>query len=193
MHVRDSRIKLDVGESSVAEVPLEIFDQNNPVGAIICPSYLGYLRHLDMVDSADFSVISGIPLGIRPIELYGDWRTEISPDRMVELIGIDLPRIVESGSATPALSVSRHWLSLQAPGIYARYGRGELTATQPSGSSRSLPRGCGSPTLPSEDITEVPVGLVTQMMELVLGMQQELAAAWTQIAFDDQRRRRPRR
>ncbi|KDP20506.1 hypothetical protein JCGZ_05364 [Jatropha curcas] len=48
-------------------------------------------------------------------------------------------------------------------------------------------------TLPSEDITEVPVGLVTQMMELVLGMQQELAAAWTQMAFDDQRRRRPRR
>ncbi|KDP20240.1 hypothetical protein JCGZ_09959 [Jatropha curcas] len=31
--------------------------------------------------------------------------------------------------------------------------------------------------LPSEDITEVPVGLVNQMMELVLGMQQELAAA----------------
>ncbi|KDP23172.1 hypothetical protein JCGZ_00083 [Jatropha curcas] len=42
----------------------------------------------------------------------------------------DLPRIVESGSAIPTLSVSRRWLSLQAPGIYARYGRGELTATQ---------------------------------------------------------------
>ncbi|KDP23206.1 hypothetical protein JCGZ_00323 [Jatropha curcas] len=76
----------------------------------------------------DFSLISGIPFGIRPIELYDDWRTEISPDRMVELIGMDLPRIVESGSTTPALSVSRRWLSLQAPGIYARYGRGELTA-----------------------------------------------------------------
>ncbi|KDP26006.1 hypothetical protein JCGZ_22932 [Jatropha curcas] len=48
-------------------------------------------------------------------------------------------------------------------------------------------------SLPSEDITEVPVGLVNQMMELVLGMQQELTAAWTQLAFDDQRRRRPRR
>ncbi|KDP34657.1 hypothetical protein JCGZ_11005 [Jatropha curcas] len=35
-------------------------------------------------------------------------------------------------------------------------------------------------TLPSEDITEVPVGLVNQMMELVLGMQQELTTAWTQ-------------
>ncbi|KDP23129.1 hypothetical protein JCGZ_00518 [Jatropha curcas] len=40
-------------------------------------------------------------------------------------------------------------------------------------------------TLPSEDITEVPVGFVNQMMELVLEMQQELAVAWTQIAFDD--------
>ncbi|KDP20555.1 hypothetical protein JCGZ_04199 [Jatropha curcas] len=47
--------------------------------------------------------------------------------------------------------------------------------------------------LPSEDITEVPVGLVNQMMELFLGMQQELAVAWTQMAFDDQRRRRTRR
>ncbi|KDP37547.1 hypothetical protein JCGZ_05986 [Jatropha curcas] len=35
---------------------------------------------------------------------------------------------------------------------------------------------------------QVPVGLVNQMMELFLGMQQELAAAWTQIAL-----RRPRR
>ncbi|KDP22925.1 hypothetical protein JCGZ_01922 [Jatropha curcas] len=47
--------------------------------------------------------------------------------------------------------------------------------------------------LPSEDITEVPVGLVNQMMELILGLQQEVAVAWTQMAFDDQRRRRPRR
>ncbi|KDP37877.1 hypothetical protein JCGZ_06384 [Jatropha curcas] len=46
--------------------------------------------------------------------------------------------------------------------------------------------------LPSEDITEVPVGLVNQMMELILGLQQEVAMAWTQIAFDDQRSRRPR-
>ncbi|KDP37871.1 hypothetical protein JCGZ_06023 [Jatropha curcas] len=141
---QDSCIKLDVGESSVAEVSLEIFDQNNPVGAIICPSYLGYLRHLDMGRSnhkellcalaerwwdttntfhfswgeltltpADFSVISGIPFGIRTIELYDDWRTEISPDRMVELIGIDLLRMVELGSAIPALSISRRWLSLK--------------------------------------------------------------------------------
>ncbi|KDP20610.1 hypothetical protein JCGZ_04195 [Jatropha curcas] len=78
----------------------------------------------------NFSVISGIPFGVRPAELYNDWRIEVSPDRMVELIGIDLPRIVGSGSSTPALSVSRRWLSLQAPDIYARYRQGELTATQ---------------------------------------------------------------
>ncbi|KDP20430.1 hypothetical protein JCGZ_06010 [Jatropha curcas] len=47
--------------------------------------------------------------------------------------------------------------------------------------------------LPPDDITEVPVGLVSQMMELVLGMQEELTSACTLRAFDDQRSRRPRR
>ncbi|KDP29271.1 hypothetical protein JCGZ_19436 [Jatropha curcas] len=45
---QDPHIKLDVGETSVTEIPLEIFDQNNPVGAIISPSHLGYLRHFDV-------------------------------------------------------------------------------------------------------------------------------------------------
>ncbi|KDP35673.1 hypothetical protein JCGZ_09111 [Jatropha curcas] len=63
----------------------------------------------------DFSVISGIPFGIRAIELYNGWRTEVSPDRIVDLIGIDLPRFVGPSSTTPVLSVSR---------------QGELTATQ---------------------------------------------------------------
>ncbi|KDP36336.1 hypothetical protein JCGZ_09756 [Jatropha curcas] len=40
---------------------------------------------------------------------------------------------------------------------------------------------------------QVPNGLVSQMMELMLGMQQELSASWALRAFDDQRRRRPRR
>ncbi|KDP30462.1 hypothetical protein JCGZ_17497 [Jatropha curcas] len=66
---------------------------------------------------ADFSMITGIPFGIRPIELYDDRRTEISPYRMVELIGIDLPRIVEPGSATPTLSVSRRWKEKFNPSI----------------------------------------------------------------------------
>ncbi|KDP42537.1 hypothetical protein JCGZ_01791 [Jatropha curcas] len=46
--------------------------------------------------------------------------------------------------------------------------------------------------LPPDDITEVPIGLVSQMMELVLGMQEELTSAWTLQAFNDQRSRRPR-
>ncbi|KDP44341.1 hypothetical protein JCGZ_19208 [Jatropha curcas] len=271
---------------------------------------------------------------------------QISPDRMVELIGIDLPRVVGPKSISPALSVSRRWLYLQAPNTYARFRRGELTATQtarftllllfastfwsnrkehfnPSilkslenlahlkdydwagailsrmyddmcGLSRSHCKFSGtyyfwetwayeyfpftrpelvnadlglglvplawrwyrpnlhtvqhkkslkdlraffdtcslaqatrplhpdlvnlrlpysipyyvpdSPpsfrevslenidraTLPSEDINEVPDGLVNQMMELVLGMQQELITAGTQMACDNQRRRRPR-
>ncbi|KDP20425.1 hypothetical protein JCGZ_06032 [Jatropha curcas] len=47
--------------------------------------------------------------------------------------------------------------------------------------------------LPSDSINEVPDGLVSQMMELILGMEQELSSAWTLRAFDDQRRRRPHR
>ncbi|KDP22036.1 hypothetical protein JCGZ_02886 [Jatropha curcas] len=47
--------------------------------------------------------------------------------------------------------------------------------------------------LPPENITEVPTGLVNQMMELMLGMQQELSSSWTLRSFDEQRRRRPRR
>ncbi|KDP38785.1 hypothetical protein JCGZ_05121 [Jatropha curcas] len=83
---------------------------------------MGYLRYFDM--GRNFSVISGIPFGIRPIELYDDWRIDISSDRMVELIGTDLPRLVEPSSATPALSVSRRWFSLQAPDLSARFRAG---------------------------------------------------------------------
>ncbi|KDP20364.1 hypothetical protein JCGZ_06441 [Jatropha curcas] len=48
IYARDRRIKLDVGESSVVKISIEIFDHHNPVVAIISPSYLGYLRHFDM-------------------------------------------------------------------------------------------------------------------------------------------------
>ncbi|KDP30287.1 hypothetical protein JCGZ_17157 [Jatropha curcas] len=161
VYAQDSYFRLDVGEASIAEIPIDILDPNNPVGAIISPSHLDFLRHLELgrqnyksllgalakrwwdttntfhfpwgemtITPTDFSVISGIPFGTRPIELYDDWRTEVTPDRMMELIGIDLPRIVRSSSSTPDLSVSRHWLSLQAPDIYARHRQGELTATQ---------------------------------------------------------------
>ncbi|KDP23214.1 hypothetical protein JCGZ_00184 [Jatropha curcas] len=56
----DSRIKLDVGESSVAEILIEIFDQHNPVGAIIGPSYLGYLRHLDIGRSSHKELLGAL-------------------------------------------------------------------------------------------------------------------------------------
>ncbi|KDP30683.1 hypothetical protein JCGZ_15558 [Jatropha curcas] len=48
IYAQDPHIKLDVGETSVAEIPVEIFDHNNPVGATISPSHLGYLRHFDV-------------------------------------------------------------------------------------------------------------------------------------------------
>ncbi|KDP26288.1 hypothetical protein JCGZ_22325 [Jatropha curcas] len=69
----------------------------------------GHSSDEDFLESLGISLdtdltAEGIPFGIRPVELYNDWRTEVSPDRMVELIGIDRPRIVGPGSATPALS-----------------------------------------------------------------------------------------
>ncbi|KDP25917.1 hypothetical protein JCGZ_23041 [Jatropha curcas] len=45
---QDPRVKVDVGETSMSEIPLEIFDPNHPIGVIINPSHLGYLRHHDM-------------------------------------------------------------------------------------------------------------------------------------------------
>ncbi|KDP35067.1 hypothetical protein JCGZ_11037 [Jatropha curcas] len=194
----------------------------------------------------DFSVISEIPFGIRPIELYDDWRTEISPDRMdmragrqmtltaahtegiphVELLmggdydefcGISLMPPIGSRldclqGPVPSLPLGTHSSRASGP---SRAPRAILEATgplHPDLANLRLPYSISyfvpdNPpafrevslesidrlTLPSEDITEVPVGLVNQMMELVLEMQQELPTAWTQIAFDDQRRRRPRR
>ncbi|XP_037494806.1 uncharacterized protein LOC119370543 [Jatropha curcas] len=44
---QDPYIKLDVAENSMSEIPIEILDLSHPVGAIINPSRLGYLRHFD--------------------------------------------------------------------------------------------------------------------------------------------------
>ncbi|KDP22953.1 hypothetical protein JCGZ_01761 [Jatropha curcas] len=60
IYAQDSRIKLDAGESSVAEIPIEIFDHHNPVGAIISPSYLGYLRHFDMGRSSHKELLGAL-------------------------------------------------------------------------------------------------------------------------------------
>ncbi|KDP24982.1 hypothetical protein JCGZ_24406 [Jatropha curcas] len=132
---QDPHIKLDVGESSITEIPIEIFDHNNPVGAIIRPSYLGYLRHFDMGRNSHKELLGA--LAERCIPYY-------PPDGPPALREVSLE------------SVDR-------------------------------------PALPSENITEVPVGLVNQMTELILRMQQELTSCWTHRAFDDQRRTRPRR
>ncbi|KDP37673.1 hypothetical protein JCGZ_06901 [Jatropha curcas] len=363
---QDSRIKLDVGESSVAGISLEIFDPNSPVGAIIRPSYLGYLRHFDMGRSnckellsalaercwdttntfhfswgeltmtpTDFSVISGIPFRIRraspaaagragfcypcfehfqtltwafeyfpythPKLLQTDpvsglapsaWRwykSNLHPVRRNKSLkelraffytcpleqdmragkqmtltvahteGIPHLEFIMEGdydefcvtSLMPPIGSRLDSIQRSAPsqplGTRSSRASGPSTRTLrrrpmteptsstpierssqagpsqlagPSRALRAILEATGllhpdlvslrlpynisyfvpnsppalrevsldnveSATLPSENINEVPDGLVNQMMELVLGMQQELAAAWTQIAFDD--------
>ncbi|KDP42642.1 hypothetical protein JCGZ_01754 [Jatropha curcas] len=133
----------------------------------------------------DFSVISGIPFGIRPVEVYDDWRTEISPSRMVELIRINLPRIVGPGSATPALSVSRRWKEKFNPSILKSLENlAHLAECNWAGAilSRMYDDMCdlsrGHCKLSGTYyFWEVPIGLVSQMMELILGMQQELTSS----------------
>ncbi|KDP43331.1 hypothetical protein JCGZ_26589 [Jatropha curcas] len=44
---QDPHIRLDVAETSMSEIPIEILDPSHPVGAIIYPSRLGYLRQFD--------------------------------------------------------------------------------------------------------------------------------------------------
>ncbi|KDP36062.1 hypothetical protein JCGZ_10314 [Jatropha curcas] len=90
-----------------------------------------------------------------------------SDEDFLESLGISLDEVNVTADTDTHASVTG--IYAQAPDIYARYRQGELTATQ------------------------VPVGLVSQMMELILGMQEELTSSWTLRAFDDQRRRRPRR
>ncbi|KDP22691.1 hypothetical protein JCGZ_02788 [Jatropha curcas] len=60
IYAQDPHIKLDVGETSVAEIPVEIFDHNNPVGAIISSSHLGYLRHFDVGRSSHKELLGAL-------------------------------------------------------------------------------------------------------------------------------------
>ncbi|KDP20646.1 hypothetical protein JCGZ_03753 [Jatropha curcas] len=119
----------------MSEIPIEILDPSHPVGAIINPSRLGYLRHFDAGRNSHKELLGALA------ERWWDttntfhfsWgEMTMTPVDFSVITGIpfDLPRIVGPGSAIPALSVSRRWLYLQAPGIYARHRRGELTATQ---------------------------------------------------------------
>ncbi|KDP21889.1 hypothetical protein JCGZ_03374 [Jatropha curcas] len=184
----DPYIKLDVGESSVAEIPIEIFDHNNPVGAIISSSYLGYLRHFDLGQSSHNELLGA---------LAERWRR---------------PQI-DPSSSTPVEGPSQAGPSRQSGPSRAPRAISEATGPlHPSLANLSLPysipyyppdgtlafrevslESVDRLALPPEDITKVPIGLVNQMMELILGMQQELTSSWTHRAFDDQRRRRPRR
>ncbi|KDP20257.1 hypothetical protein JCGZ_08708 [Jatropha curcas] len=60
IYAQDPHIKLDVGETSVAEISIEIFDHNNPVGAIISPSHLGFLRHFDVGRSSHKELLGAL-------------------------------------------------------------------------------------------------------------------------------------
>ncbi|KDP24838.1 hypothetical protein JCGZ_25292 [Jatropha curcas] len=179
VYAQDSYIRLDVGESSVAEIPIDIFDHNNPVGAIISPSHLDFLRHLELGRQNYKSLLGA---------LAERWKEKFNPSILKSLE--DLAHLTEYDWAGAILSrmyddmcdLSRGHCKLSGTYYfwetwafeYFPYIRPELTHTD---------LGLGL----------VPVGLVSQMMELVLGMQEELTLAWTLRAFDDQRRRRPRR
>ncbi|KDP21732.1 hypothetical protein JCGZ_03589 [Jatropha curcas] len=190
--------RLDVGETSVAEILVEIFDHNNPVGAIISPSHLDYLRHFDVGRSRHKELLGALaerwwdttntfhfswglqgtdPSSSTPVE--GPSRAEPShstgPSRA--------PRAVTdaTGPLHPDLA------NLHLPYIIS-YHTPDGTLAFREVSLANVNRW----NLPSDSINEVPDGLVSQMMELILGMEQELSSAWTLRAFDDQRRRRPR-
>ncbi|KDP29571.1 hypothetical protein JCGZ_19284 [Jatropha curcas] len=114
----------------------------------------------------DFSVISGIPFGIRPVELYNDWRTEVSPDRMVELIGIDLPRAGPSRLSGPskapwAISEATGPLHLGLANLRLPYSIFYYTPDGSVAFREVSLENVDCLDLPSEDITEVPNGLVT--------------------------------
>ncbi|KDP37734.1 hypothetical protein JCGZ_05224 [Jatropha curcas] len=322
IYAQDPHIKLDVGETSVSEIPVEIFDHNNPVGAIISPSHLGYLRHFDVGRNSHKELLSALAERCGTYYFWETWAFEYFPYTCPELIQADLglglvPLAwrwyrtnlqtvrrrkslrdlrtffdtctvdqVEVGAMTARLqswiqadphfqrsdAMSRQRVVLSHP-VLRRYYLGErvdfqirgcrsvphsppedmragkqmtLTAAHIEGFPhvefilggdydefcKMAPRAISEATeplhpslanlrlpynvsyytpddtlpfrevslenvdrldLPPEDINEVPNGLVSQMMELMLGMQQELSASWTLRAFDDQRRRRPRR
>src|ERR1043165_1805893 len=71
---------------------------------------------------ADFSAISGIPFGTRPLEMFDDWRQEVPSAQMIELIGIDLPRT--------SLRVARSTLFASLPRIHEGYYDGSILPSQ---------------------------------------------------------------
>ena len=144
---------IDSANMSMNAIPFAILSEEHPIGALITPSRLHLLRHVDShrtshkelfgalaerwwattdtfhfgwgemtMTPADFSAISGIPFGFRPLDFYSDWRRDIPSARMIELIGIDLPR--------DRRCVSRTWLASSAPTVYAGCEGGTISAAQ---------------------------------------------------------------
>ncbi|KDP36018.1 hypothetical protein JCGZ_09984 [Jatropha curcas] len=233
IYAQDSRIKLDVGESSVAGVAVEIFDQNNPTWAFehfpytrpellqpipdsgLAPlawrwykSNLHPVRHKKSVKELrtffDTCPLEQTEVGPMTARLQGwiqadpDFQrrrpmtdptsstptarpSQVGPSRLVGPFRAPRAILEATGPLHPDLA------SLRLP-----YGVSYFVPHGPPAFREVSIEGIDRTVLPSEDITEVPVGLINQMMELFLGMQQELAAAWTQTAFDDERGRRPR-
>ncbi|KDP24720.1 hypothetical protein JCGZ_25711 [Jatropha curcas] len=60
IYAQDPHIRLDVGETSAAKIPVEIFDHNNPVGVIISPSHLDHLRHFDVGRSSHKELLGAL-------------------------------------------------------------------------------------------------------------------------------------
>ncbi|KDP31733.1 hypothetical protein JCGZ_14890 [Jatropha curcas] len=100
----------------------------------------------------------------------------------------------------PSSSTRAEGSSQAGPSHSAGHSRAPRAVTEATGSLHSdlanlrLPYSISyhTPDAPLA-FREVPVGLINQMMELMLGMQQELSSSWTREAYNDQRRQRPRR
>src|ERR1041384_1552918 len=148
-------LRFDYGIDPMLTIPESLLEEGSVVGDSIRPSGLHHLRRIDTskephrdllgglaerwwissntfhfgfgemtMTPAEFFVISEVPFGTRRLELFRDWRREVPSARMVELIGVDYPR----GSAP--LCISRTWLTLQMPGLYARFEAGLLSVEQ---------------------------------------------------------------
>jgi len=78
----------------------------------------------------DFSAISGIPFGTRPVELYDDWRRDITPERMVELIGVDVPRTFRPRATLPERCISRFQFCSMAGEVFSGYVQERISAEQ---------------------------------------------------------------
>ncbi|KDP22967.1 hypothetical protein JCGZ_01664 [Jatropha curcas] len=143
----DSRIKLDVAESSVAGIPLEIFNQNSPAG----PSRL--------------AGPSRAPRAI--LEAIGPLHPDLASLRLPYNISYFVPNSPPTLREVSLDNVERETLLSE-----------NINEIKPDTSliKRIHKRFNINLYFPLYGF-QVPDELVNQMMELILGMQQELAAA----------------